>query len=206
MCYPCTLSWPEFGGASSDSYSLLFVFFCWSSNTVCIITLCITCYSLSVLCCVTAAHRVMFTQDAATRDVTWCWDPAGLTSVCHSSVCGGEVGLLPKLSQTFRQSFTCLLLSERQSPRNVYEIIPSGAEKSYSSSVTHSVIVWGNERIKKWGREDAGISTDKWERSLVPVRRPSYSTSSLSKTILRPYELSKRVIDWLICFLFFLSR
>lgn len=54
-------------------------------------------------------------------------------------------------------------------------------------SVTHYVIVWGNERITKWGREDTRISTDKWERSFLPVRRPNYSTtSSLLKRILRP--------------------
>lgn len=59
-------------------------------------------------------------------------------------------------------------MSERQIPRNVYEIIPSTVEKSYSSSVTHSVIGWGKGGIKKLGREDTRISTDKW------VRRPNY--------------------------------
>ncbi len=60
-------------------------------------------------------------------------------------------------------------------------------EKLCLSSVTHFVIVWGNERIKKWGREDPGISTDKWERSSLPVRRPNFSTtSSLLRMILRP--------------------
>lgn len=182
----CVQSWPEFGGTSSDSYSLLFVSFCWSNNTVCIITLCINFYSLSVLCCVTT-HR-----DALTLlpDVE-------IQQVWHQfATVMGRGCVLLKFSQTFRQSFTCLQLSERQSPRNVYEIIPSGVEKSYSSSVTHSVIVWGNERIKKWGREDAGISTDEWERSFLPVRRPSYSTSSLPKTILLPYELDQAVTDW----------
>lgn len=130
----------------------------------------ISSYFLNVLYCVTAAHYAKFIQDL---ENTVTHDALMMTPDVVSQSLGLVTGVWLKLTQTFRQSSTCLQLSERQIPRNVYEIIPSAAQKSYSSSVTHSVIGWGNERIKKWGREDTRISTDKKVRSFLPVRRPN---------------------------------
>lgn len=83
------------------------------------------------------------------------------------------------MTHIFRQSSTCLQLSQRHIHRNVNEIIPSAAEKSYSGSVTHFVIGKGAGGIKKRGREDTRISTDRWDGSFPLVRHSNYSITSL---------------------------
>lgn len=68
------------------------------------------------------------------------------------------------LSVSDRAPHACRCL-KRQIPRNVCEIIRRAVEKPCSSSVTHFVIVKGNKRIKKWGRE--GYEDIHWQMGEV---------------------------------------